>query len=76
MASDEDNGYLNAMRDQLPLKVKSIHPREPDVRFCAHRQSKLDSSVLIHPVPARSEHVLDFQFADVIQIQDSNSFVS
>jgi len=39
-------------------------------RFYAHRESNLGSSVLIHPVPARSEHVLDFEFADEIQIHD------
>ena len=40
------------------------------IRFYAHRESNLGCSVLIHPVPARSETVLDFQFADEIQIHD------
>jgi AraC-like DNA-binding protein len=40
------------------------------IRFYAHRESNLGSSVLIHPVPARSEHVLDFEFADEIQIHN------
>jgi AraC-like DNA-binding protein len=39
------------------------------VRFYAHRASNLASSVLIHPVRARSEHVLDFEFGDDIQIR-------
>jgi AraC-like DNA-binding protein len=38
------------------------------VRFYAHRESNLASSVLIHPVPARAEQALDFEFADPIQI--------
>jgi AraC-like DNA-binding protein len=40
------------------------------ILFYGHRESSLGASVLIHPVPARSEHVLDFQFADEIQIHD------
>ena len=40
------------------------------IRFYAHRASNLGSSVLVHPVPARSEHALDFEFADEIQIHD------
>jgi len=40
------------------------------VRFYALRQSNLASSVLIHPVPARSEHILNFQFGDEIQIHN------
>ena len=40
------------------------------VRFYAHRESNLASSLLIHAVPARSEHVRDFQFADEIQIHN------
>lgn len=40
------------------------------IRVYAHRESNLGSSALIHPVPARSEHVLDFEFADAIQIHN------
>jgi AraC-like DNA-binding protein len=40
------------------------------ISFYAHRESNLGSAVLIHPVPARSEPVLDFEFADEIQIHD------
>jgi len=56
--------------------VHSIQFRKPSdatkrfIRFYAHRESNLGSSFLIHPVPARSEHVLDFEFADEIQIHD------
>jgi AraC-like DNA-binding protein len=56
--------------------MHSIHFSRPTdatkrfVRFYALRQSSLASSVLIHPVPARSEHILNFQFADEIQIHN------
>src|SRR5215831_3629391 len=61
--------------------VHSIQFRKPSdatkrfIRFYAHRESNLGSSFLIHPVPARSEHVLDFEFADEIQIHDLNDGV-
>jgi hypothetical protein len=41
---------------------------KPFIRFYAHRESNLGSSVLIHPVPARSGQALDFEFGDDIQI--------
>jgi AraC-like DNA-binding protein len=56
--------------------MHSIHFVKPSVatrrfvRFYAHRVCTLPSSVLVHPVPARSEHVLDFQFTDAIRIQN------
>ena len=56
--------------------MHTIHFHKPSdatkrfIRFYAHRESNLGSSVLIHPVPARSEHVLDFQFGDKVQIHN------
>lgn len=46
------------------------HATKRFVRFYALQQSNLASSVLIYPVPARSEPVLNFQFADEIQIHN------
>jgi AraC-like DNA-binding protein len=40
------------------------------VRFYAHRQSNLGSSVLTHPIPARSGQILDFEFGDDILIRN------
>jgi AraC-like DNA-binding protein len=65
-----DQGECGSMAQPM----HSIHFREPSdatkrfIRFYAHRESKLGSTVLIHPVPARSEQVLDFEFGDPIQI--------
>src|SRR5215469_9857899 len=56
--------------------MHSIHFSRPSdatkrfVRFYALRQANLGSSVLIHPVPARSEHILNFQFADEYQVHN------
>jgi AraC-like DNA-binding protein len=40
------------------------------VRFYVQRQSNLGSSVLTHPIPARSGQILDFEFGDDIQIRN------
>ncbi len=40
------------------------------VRFYAQRQSQLGSSVLIHPVPARSAQMLNFEFGDNILVRN------
>lgn len=40
------------------------------VRFYAQRRSKLGSSVLIHPIPARSAQMLDFEFGDDILVRN------
>jgi len=64
---------------KIPRNGKAVHsiqfskPSDATrrfIRFYAHRESDLGSSVLVHPVPARSEHVLDLEFADQIQIHD------
>src|SRR5215469_151046 len=72
--------YQNAQNgSKIRRNGKALHSiqfRKPSdatkrfIRFYAHREANLGSSVLIHPVPARSEHVLDFEFADEIQIHD------
>jgi AraC-like DNA-binding protein len=38
------------------------------IRSYAHREARLGPSLLIHPIPARSEHTLDFEFGGPIEI--------
>ncbi len=46
------------------------------IRFYAHREARLGSSLLIHPIPARSEHALDFEFGGPIEIYTFDSGVT
>src|SRR5947209_8852382 len=46
------------------------------VRFYVQREAQLGATNLIHPVPARAAHMLDFEFGDPIEIRSTDSEVT